>query len=72
MYKMERNNFEKLSGMVEKNKLSTEIRNVCPEIPWLDTLETQILANNSSVTVLTPYAPSSGFTKCFDHGTLFN
>jgi len=72
MWKVERNDVEKLSVMIEKNELKTEIRNVCLETTILSAFEAQIRANHSSINVLTPQASSSGFTECFDHGTLFN
>jgi hypothetical protein len=72
MYKVERNNVEKISVVLENNELSTEIRNICLETPWLDALEAHIRANHSSVKVHTPHTPSSRFSYCFDHEALFN
>lgn len=72
MYKVERNNVKKLAVMIEKNELSTEIRNVCLETPLLGPLDAQIRAKHSYVNVLTPQAHNLGFTTCFDHGTFFN
>jgi hypothetical protein len=56
--RVEMKSTEELTGVVERNKVDFETMSLCPETPYLDTLERHSRDSPSSVTVITPPSPS--------------